>query len=130
MPAQPRLQEPFKRSHFGDTGGDDGSISTALTLNPGDHVIIEIGQESSNEGGYNGATGTAQPGDELIINGLINGTEAVNLSVFDRDVHSGIFRTNPFGVSLDNYVLQGGDPVGRDTGDGFETTQTPGFFQV
>jgi hypothetical protein len=60
--------------------------------------------------------------------GNINGTEAVSLSVFDKDIHSGVPRTNPFGVTLDNYILQGGDLFGRDTGDGYETTQAPGTF--
>ena len=53
----------------------------------------------------------------------------MSLSIFDRDVHSGVPRKNPFGEVVDSYVLQGGDPFGRDTGDSFETTQAPGHFE-
>jgi PEP-CTERM motif len=56
-------------------------------------------------------------------------SELVDLSIDDRDIHSGVFQTNPFGVSLDNYILQGGDPFGRDTQDAYEVAQTPGPFQ-
>src|SRR4029078_7005341 len=56
--------------------------------------------------------------------------EPVNLSVSDMDVHSGAFRVNPFGVNLDNYVFQGVDNIGRDTGDDFEVSQAPGHFRL
>src|SRR5262249_10081769 len=87
--------------------------------------------ESSNQGGYGGPTGSTQNGVTIFLNGTVSlgsNSEAVSLSVFDKDVHSGSFRTNPFGVSLDNYVLQGGDPLRRDTGDACEDTQAPGHF--
>jgi len=106
--------------------------SYAVTLNPGDHVSISINNESSNQGGYNGPFGTTQSGAEFFMNGMVKlgtDTEVVNLSIFDKDIHSGSSRTNPFGVILDNYILQGGDPLGRDTGDGYETTQVAGPFQ-
>jgi hypothetical protein len=111
-------------------GGSDSFASGPLTLAPGQSASIEIGPESSNQGGYNGPPNAApQPGVELDINGLINGTEPVNLSVLDSNIHSGVPRTNPFGVTLDNYVLQGGDPFGRDTQDAYEESQAPGFFE-
>src|SRR5207237_1998446 len=56
-------------------------------------------------------------------------SQSVFLSIFDKDIHSGSPRTNPYGMTLDNFILQGGDSFGRDTGDGYETTQAPGPFQ-
>src|SRR5438445_4136975 len=56
-------------------------------------------------------------------------SQSVFLSIFDKDIHSGSPRTNPYGVTLDNFILQGGDSYGRDTGDDYETTQAPGSFQ-
>lgn len=105
--------------------------STGLTLIPGQSASFGINGESSNVGGFNGPYNTVpQPGVTIFLNGLINGTEATGLlTVNDADIHSGGFRTNPYGVTLDSYVLQGGDPLGRDTGDGFETTQKDGHFQ-
>jgi hypothetical protein len=55
--------------------------------------------------------------------------EAVDLTVFDGDIHSGVPRTSPCdGILSDSFVLQGGSPTGCDNGDDFETTQTPGNF--
>jgi hypothetical protein len=115
------------------TGTGDYSYSHGgLTLNPGDYVNFAVNQESSNQGGYNGPFGSPQPGVIIKINGTISdgvNSEVVALSVDDSSIHSGAFRTNPFGVTLDNYVLQGGDPIGRDTGDGYEETQAAGHFE-
>jgi hypothetical protein len=56
-------------------------------------------------------------------------TQAVSLSVFDSQIHSGVPRVSPCdGILTDAYVLQGGSPNGCDNGDGFETTQTPGNY--
>lgn len=113
-------------------GSDDSFTSGALTLAPGDSAWIGIYPESSNQGGFNGPTGMVQPGVKIDLTGTVkNGinTEPISLSVHDSDIHSGVPRTNPFGVTLDNYVLQGGDPLGRDTSDGFETTQADGHFR-
>ncbi len=114
-------------AHAGN-GTDFSFTSAALTLAPGQSATFGVNSESSNQGGYNGPTGTVQPGVTIDINGLINGAESVNLSVNDADIHSGVPRTNPFGLTLDSYVLQGGDSMGRDTGDAFETTQANGQF--
>jgi hypothetical protein len=110
-------------------GDFSGSVG-GLTLAPGQIVSFSTSPESSNVGGFNGPfnNGTPQPGIEIHLMGFINGTEAVNLSVNDSAIHSGVPRTNPFGVTLDNYVLQGGDPFGRDAGDSFEVTQANGVF--
>jgi hypothetical protein len=111
--------------------GDLSFTSGALTLAPGQSVSIAIGNESSNVGGFNGPFNTSTPdlGVQILISGQMNGTEAVNLSVYDSQIHSGVPRTNPFGVTLDNYVLQGGDPFGRDTFDTYEESQAFGNFQ-
>ncbi len=111
--------------------GVDFSSSYTETLNPGDHVSLSINSESSNQGGYGGAFGTTQTGATFFMNGTVTqgaSSQTVALSINDADIHSGVFQTNPFGVTLDNYVLQGGDPLGRDTGDSFETAQAPGTF--
>lgn len=102
-------------------------------LSSGAQVVFGAGPESSNQGGFN-KQGGALPdlGLTLQIAGTVMigaDTQAINLSVSDRDIHSGVFRLNPFGESLDNYVLQGGDPFGRDTGDAFEESQAPGRFE-
>ena len=50
-------------------------------------------------------------------------------SIFDKDIHSGSFRSAN-GTSSDSYVLQGGDPFGGDTGDAFEESQAHGHATV
>jgi hypothetical protein len=114
--------------------GNDVHVTTgaAYTLAPGATVVLGLGPESSNVGGFNSAgPGLPQNGILVSLVGTVTegGSEAVSLSVFDKDIHSGVPRTNPFGVTLDNYVLQGGDPFGRDTGDGYEVTQADGHFR-
>ena len=114
------------------TSPGQGHLNTtlAVTLNPGDSKTLTLSDESSNQGGWNNpGGGNPDNGIEISFVGTVGGTELVNLSVFDKDVHSGAPRTNPFGVTLDNYVLQGGDPIGRDTGDGYEETQASGHFE-
>jgi hypothetical protein len=109
-------------------GNNYNFTSNPITLNPGQSITVAVNDESSNQGGYNGPTGTMQPGVTIQINGLVNGTENVNLSVNDADIHSGVFRSAD-GHNSDSYVLQGGDPFGGDTGDGFEESQASGHFQ-
>jgi hypothetical protein len=111
----------------------DFSYSLPVTLAPGQSSSwFCTSPESSNAGGFNGPFNSSpQPGIEINLVGTIllgAQSESVNLSVNDSSIHSGVPRTNPFGVTLDNYVLQGGDPLGRDPGDGYETTQADGFF--
>ena len=119
---------------FSGFGGNFNSSHT-VTLNPGAHVSVSINNESSNYGGFNGPYGNLtipQSGAQFFMSGSVllgTDTQSVDLSIFDKDIHSGAPRTNPFGVVLDNYILQGGDPFGRDTGDAYETTQTAGPFQ-
>jgi hypothetical protein len=107
--------------------GDFSKSFSGITLAPGQDAWFATSPESSNVGGFNGPFGTPQPGIELSIVGTFGAT-AVNLSVNDADIHSGVPRLNPFGNTVDSYVLQGGDPLGQDTGDAFEETQAQGTF--
>jgi len=92
------------------------------TLASGTSWRLVAGLEGSNQGGWNKVAGAADNGLELLVSGLLDGCP-ISLDIFDKDIHSGSPRTNPFGVTLDNYILQGGDPIGRDTGDPYEVTQ-------
>ena len=113
---------------FGVAPGQTINLSLVGTLGIGQSWVFNAGPESSNQGGFNKQPGNPDNGLEFTLVGLAD--VAVNVDVFDKDIHSGVFRTNPFGVTLDNYVLQGGDPFGRDTGDGFEETQAIGTLVV
>ena len=108
------------------------SYSHVVVLTPGSSVVFAVNSEASNLGGYNGPFGSPQPGVEIYMSGTVAfglDSEAFSASIFDKDIHSGVFRTNPFGVTLDNYILQGGDSLGRDTGDDYEVTQEHGHFR-
>jgi hypothetical protein len=113
---------------------DWSSSFPGVTLAPGESASVSINDESSNFCGYNGpfkVLTTPQLGAEFFMTGTVTdgvNTTPVHLSIFDKDIHSGVFAMNPFGVKLDNYILQGGDPYGRDTGDDFEVAQAPGPF--
>ena len=117
-------------------GGDVSFTSAPLTLAPGASAWVGIGPaggsfDSSNVGGYNGPFGSSQPGVLINLMGTVTdgvNTEGVSLSVHDSDIHSGVIRSAN-GHPSDSYVLQGGDPTGGDTGDGFETTQADGHFE-
>jgi hypothetical protein len=116
------------------SAGRDLSLSVEnFTLAPGAAVSINVSSDSSGVRGFNGPYGTRQPGVEVFLTGFFNGTEAVNLSVFDRDIHSGVFRISPCdGILSDSYVMQGGSPTGCDNKDGWELHQAQGnyrFFQ-
>jgi hypothetical protein len=106
--------------------GQTIGLSITGTLAAGATWTFGAGPESSNVGGFNKTAG-ADNGLLFSMSGTLDGGSFAN-SIYDMDIHSGVFRTNPYGVSLDNYVLQGGDPYGRDTNDGFETTQAAGHF--
>lgn len=111
--------------------------SVAVTLAAGQSASLLSGPESSNTGGWNrNPAGGADFGLRMRFHGsVIDGavSELVDFIAFDSEIHSGVPRYNPFGVYLDNYVLQGGDPFGRDTGDPYELSQAMGqldFVQV
>jgi hypothetical protein len=107
-------------------GGPDWSFSvTNFTLNPGQSISIAIGDEASNQGGFNGLLGT-----QVFLTGLFDNTEAVNLFVYDMDIHSGSPRVSPCdGIQTDAFVLQGGSPTGCDNGDDFEVSQAWGHYE-
>ena len=93
-----------------------------VTMTPSTTYYLASGPEGSNQGGF------GPNGLEFTAVGFFS-TQAVNLSVFDSQIHSGVPRVSPCdGILTDAYVLQGGSPSGCDNGDGFETTQTPGNF--
>jgi len=123
------INAPGLGGSFFDTSGP------SYALVPGASWILLPGPESSNYGGYykhqNGVDpqGPADDGALLSVIGT-DGVCSINFSIHDKDIHSGVPATNPFGVVLDNYILQGGDPFGRDTGDGFEVAQAHAFFDL
>jgi HYR domain len=107
-------------------------------LAPGASFRLEAGPEGSNQGGFNKVCGGPENGLLLSINASSDGLPIV-FQKFDKDIHSGVARdvhASPSallsGTPLlsDSYILQGGDPFGGDTGDPFETTQTPATFDV
>lgn len=109
--------------------GGDYSYSHSVTLNPGDSVTFAVNSESSNQGGYNGPGGSPQPGVQINLTGTItggSGSEAVSLSVYDSQIHSGVING---GGLTDAYVLQGGNPFGGDYGDEIEVSQAPGHYE-
>src|SRR6266496_3049282 len=85
-----------------------------FVLAPGSSFRLEAGPESSNFGGYGKNQDDSDPeglpddGLQLSIVGASDGC-AINFQVLDKNIHSGTLRENPFGVTLDNYILQGGD---------------------
>ncbi|GEM_PF-2027648 len=113
---------------FGVAPSQTIDLTVVGALNPGESWVFNAGPESSNQGGFN-KQGGALPdlGLTFLLNGIIDGGALV-VSINDADIHSGVTRTNPFGVDVDSDVLQGGDPFGRDTGDNFEESQAVGRF--
>lgn len=99
-----------------------------VTLVPGQSFTLAAGPEGSNGGNYNW-NGTIYLGLKFEISGDLGGV-AINWSIYDKDIHSGVFRTNPFGETLDNYVLSGGTAGPGDTYDSYEVSQAPGRATV
>ncbi len=102
----------------GDMSFNSGDISVAA----GETVVVAIGNESSNVGGFG-------PGG-VFMGFMGSGAYAgLNLGAHDADVHSGVFRTDPFtGMPIDSWVLEGSTSSGGDTGDAFETTAADGHM--
>jgi VPDSG-CTERM motif len=115
----------FTLAGTANVGSSVNDTSGLFTLTTGNSWTLLAGPEGSNQGGFNGTLGLL-----LSIIGTFAGCGPIDFTVNDSNIHSGVFATNPFGVSLDNYILQGGDPLGRDTGDGFETSQAHAVFDV
>lgn len=107
--------------------GQTINLTIVGALAPGESWVFNAGPESSNVGGFNKQAGLADLGLLFSVNGTVDGG-ALAASIYDSQIHSGVFATNPFGESVDSWVLQGGDPFGRDTGDNFETAQAAASF--
>ena len=102
----------------GDMSFNSGNISVAS----GETIVVAIGNESSNVGGFG-------PGG-VFMGFMGSGAYAgLNLGALDANVHSGVFRTDPFtGQPIDSWVLEGSTSSGGDTGDAFETTAADGHL--
>ena len=111
--------------------GDLSLRPSPVVLPSGAAVSIAIPFDASNVGGFNGPAYDFRPGVIIVLSGTLSlgglSSSAV-LAVADRDIHSGVFRTDPAGLVTDNFVLQGGDPWGFDTGDAFELSQAWGRY--
>jgi hypothetical protein len=77
-------------------------------------------------------------GIKIDVSGSFSDGTTFSTTVYDKDIHSGVFRDVHAFPSLesgsplfsDSYVLQGGDPFGGDTGDDFEVSQASGHLSV
>jgi hypothetical protein len=96
-----------------------------ITLAPGGSYTLASGDEGSNQGGF------GPNGLQFSMAGSVGGgAQAVNLSVFDSQIHSGSPGVSPCdGITTDAFVLQGGSPSGCDNGDAFEVAQAAGHFE-
>ena len=111
--------------------GDLSFTSAPLVLGPGGSVSVAIPDNSEDVGGFNGPYYFYRPGVEITLNGTITDgslTEAVALLVADRDIHSGVSRTDAFGLTSDSFVLQGGNPWGFQNPDAFALSQAYGVY--
>ncbi len=114
--------------HWPGDLSDTQNTGVGYTLAPGGSVTFIASNEGSNYGGWNlQSGGLPNLGVQFVMDGTISG-QSVNLSVYDKDIHSGVTRTTPAGYTSDSYVLQGGDPFGNDPGDGFEESQVAGHY--
>ncbi len=111
--------------------GDLSFATTGIVLAPGDSLSIAIPDDASDVGGFNGPAYFARPGVEIRVRGFVSlggQTAPIDLLVADADIHSGVVRVAPSGLSTDSFVLQGGDPWGFDPGDAFELSQAQGHY--
>jgi hypothetical protein len=111
--------------------GDLSFTSGSIVLPPGGSMSIAIPDDASDVGGFKGPAFYFRPGVEIALNGTVTDgllSQAVSLLVADADIHSGVFRVDPFGLTSDSFVLQGGDPWGFDPGDDYELGQANGLY--
>jgi hypothetical protein len=109
--------------------GDLSFASNPMLLAPGATVSIAMPDDSAAVGGFNGPAYFYRPGVEIYLDGSVsNAAEsgALNLLVADSDIHSGVSRTDSFGLTSDSFVLQSGDPWGFDTVNTFALSQADG----
>lgn len=117
---------------FGVAPSQTIDLSFTGTLTPGASLSLVAGPESSNQGGFNKVSGAEDLGLLIGFAGTVTdggASESVNFQAYDGAIHSGMPRMNPFGVTLDTHVLQGGDSFGRDTGDAYEESQATGVIE-
>jgi len=111
--------------------GDLSFTSGSIVLLPGESASVAIANDSSHVGGFNGPAFFFRPGVQIGLNGTVSDgvvSQAVSLLVADADIHSGVSRIDPAGLTSDSFVLQGGDPWGFDVGDAYELTLADGVF--
>jgi hypothetical protein len=111
--------------------GDLSFTSGSIILSPGASVSVAIPDNSNDVGGFNGPYYYYRPGVEITLDGTMsNGplAETVALLVADADIHSGVPRTDGFGLTSDSFVLQGGDPWGFQNDDAFALSQADGVY--
>ncbi len=111
--------------------GDLSWQSGTVVLAPGQSVSVAMPDDSAAVGGFNGPYYYYRPGVEITLQGTASsasGTEDVDLLVADRDIQSGVYLTDPFGLVTDSFVLQGGDPWGFDTPNAFKLSQADGTY--
>jgi len=111
--------------------GDLSFGSQVVTLTPGQAVSVAIPDNAANVGGFNGPAYYARSGIQILLDGVVSdGTDRENvaLAVADADIHSGVFRTDRYGLTSDSFVLQGGDPWGFDSGGVFGLSQAYGSY--
>jgi hypothetical protein len=111
--------------------GDLSFTSGSLVLTPGESVSVAIPDESSAVGGFNGPAYFYRPGVEITLTGTMsNGavSEAIDLLVADRDIQSGVDRTDQYGLTSDSFVLQGGDPWGFQNVDSYALSLADGVY--
>lgn len=120
----------FGHNEVHDTSGP------GFVLAVGASWTLLAGDEASNYGGYGknqAGTDPAGPADDGFLLTIEGDFASGHLSFagFDKDFHSGVPRLSVFGdVTLDNYILQGSDPFGRDTGDVFEESAAHAIFDL
>ena len=113
--------------------GDMGFNLPSGFIPSGGSVSIAMPNDSSDVGGFNGPAFFFRPGAIVYLEGIVsaNGESApVKVAAADLDIHSGVFRVDPNGLTTDNFVLQGGDPFGFDNGDAFELSQAWGHLSL
>ena len=111
--------------------GDLSFASGTISLPPGASASVAIPDDAKSVGGFNGPAYYYRPGVEISLSGTISSataSEAVGLQVADANIQSGIWRTDPFGLATDSFVLQGGDPWGFDNTNSFALSQPYGVY--
>ena len=113
--------------------GDLSFTSDPIVLAPGNAVSVAIPNDARQVGGFNGPAYFFRSGVQITLNGTLSAgalSQTVSLLVADADIHSGVPRTDGFGLTSDSFVLQGGDPWGFDPGADFAIGQTNGVYTL